>query len=705
MLHNPCLMRKIKKINYTIIFSVSCILFITLLIYLSAFNNGFTNFDDHRYILENSGIKHFSFKNIYNYFFTFFDGHYHPLTMLSLSIDYLLGGLNPGQYHFTNILIHLLNTSFVFWFIYKLFKNIKISTITALLFGISTMGVESVAWISERKNLLYTFFYLASLINYIKYTEYKKNRFFFFSFLLFLLSVLSKSQAITLCLTLPAIDFLLKRNFLSKQVIIEKIPFFITAIIFGFIARLAQQSFWINLSETGYSFFERIIFAGHAFIQYIIKLIVPVNLSAFYPYPVKAGEIIPFQYYLYIIPVIAIIIVLVFTFRRSRPIAFGILFFIINIFFVLKIFNIPYGNYFMADRYIYLSSVGIFMIAGIGCNNLLKRGKITKIITCIIFTAYIIFLGLLTYQQNKTWKNSITLWSNVIERFPEATMAWNDRGNAKANSGDLSGAISDFNHAIKADPRNSVSYNNRGNAKGKSGDYQEAVNDFNKAIELNPDYADAFNNRGLANTNLGYFNLAISDFNTAIKIKPEFVIAINNRGNAYRKSGNPDKAITDFNKAISLNPDFAQAYANRGNTKCDLGKFESSINDFNASLKLGLKHHTIYFKRGFAKYNLKDFKGAIQDFDKSIKIKKNYPDSYTYRGFGNYNLGNYFKAIDDLNISIRMSPDFALSYAIRGLAKIKTGQNNQGCVDLQKAAELGLEAALKEMERYCRKNH
>ncbi len=677
------------------------ILVIIFISYSPVLNNSLTNYDDHRYVLENHYIKQITLNSVLKTFSTYFDGHYHPLTMISLSVDHYFGGTNAFQYHLTNIILHLLNTLLVFWFVFLLVKRKNIALFVSLLFGVNTMGVESVAWISERKNLLYTLFYLAALISYLKYLDKKKVLSFFYVLIFFLLSTFSKAQAITLPITLLAMDLLFKRNLLSKKVILEKVPFLTISVLFGIIANLAQHSFWTEMGKNTYSFFERIIFSSQAFSQYIFKLIVPVNLSAFYPYPVEEGQNIPFLNYLFILFVIVVIVLLIMTIKRSRITAFGILFFIINIFFVLKLFNVPFGNYYMADRYSYLPSIGLFLIIGSIFIKITEKKKIFKIPLYIVLLAYFVFLGSSTFSRTKVWKNSISLWTNVIEQYPKTIHAWNDRGNAKANSGDSQGAIMDFNKAIQLDPQNAMAYNNRGNANGKTGKFSEAINDFNIAIELNSEYADAFSNRALAYSELEKYNLAFKDINKAIELKPQFAVAINNRGNIYRKIGNPVKAIKDFNKAIKLNPAFAQAYANKGNAEFELDNYKQAIKDFDKVVDMGLKKSSIYFRRGFAKYHQLAIKEAINDFNLSINLNPTQTEAYTYRGFAKYNNKQFREAIDDLNISIKRNPDFALSYAIRGLSKINIGMKESACEDFKRAYELGMLAAKREIEKYC----
>ncbi|NOX45460.1 MAG: hypothetical protein GXO89_00600, partial [Chlorobi bacterium] len=226
---------KSAKNNRNVFLSLLLILVATFFAFSPVFQNDFLKtWDDNRYIIDNPLIQSLGFSNIAQMFSMVYDGHYHPLTLLSLAIDFQIDGLNPVVFHTTNLLLHLGNTLLVFWFVFLLFdrKNLSMAVVSALLFGISTMAVESVAWASERKNLLYALFYFVSLISYLKYLKTDKLKFLFLSVFLFLLSLLSKAMALPLVATLFAIDLFFGRKPLSWKTILEKLPYLLLAIIF-----------------------------------------------------------------------------------------------------------------------------------------------------------------------------------------------------------------------------------------------------------------------------------------------------------------------------------------------------------------------------------------------------------------------------------------------------------------------------------------
>jgi protein O-mannosyl-transferase len=334
----------------------AAIIIITFIAYIPAIHNELTNWDDNTYIVNNSRLGDFSPEATGKVFSSFFQGNYHPVTLLSLGIDYKIGRNNPVVYHSSNIFLHIVNSLLVLWFLYALTGDLRIAFVSALLFGVHTVHVESVAWVSERKDLLYTAFFLASVICYVKYVVHNRITLYVFSFILFCLSALSKGQAVSLPLTIIAIDALMRKNLRPGKSIAEKAPFFLAGLAFGIVAVVAQHS---EGAVKEVPLIDRIPVACYGFSHYILKLFLPAHLSAFYPYPSVSAAVIPPTFWLYLLPVMAIAGLFYFWLKKGDAVAaFGVAFFTINIFFVLQLF--PVGRAIMADRYTYLPSAGFF---------------------------------------------------------------------------------------------------------------------------------------------------------------------------------------------------------------------------------------------------------------------------------------------------------------------------------------------------------
>jgi hypothetical protein len=271
---------------------------ITYICFSNALKNDFTNWDDPGYVIDNALVKSLSFDNLKAIFSTYVMGNYHPVAILSLAIDFYFHQLDPHGFHATSVILHLINVLLVFLFVQKLSNRLIAAFIAAVLFGIHPMHVESVSWVAERKDLLYVLFYMASIIAYTLFIKKEKNKTVYYaaSIALFILSLLSKGQAVTLPVILLLIDYYSSRTF-DKKVFLEKIPFFAISIVMGVVAVLAQKESGAIADMPNHAWYDRIFFASYSFINYIWKMILPLNLSAYYPYPVKQGNFYPSFFY------------------------------------------------------------------------------------------------------------------------------------------------------------------------------------------------------------------------------------------------------------------------------------------------------------------------------------------------------------------------------------------------------------------------
>jgi len=543
---------KQKELNIfsaKIIFSVALIILAVVISYHPALDAGFTNWDDDKYILNNSDILHVSKANIQKFFSESYMGNYHPLTMLSYAVDHDVAKLRPGQYHFTNILFHAFNSLLVFWLVLVLMKRWECAFMAGLLFAVHTLHVESVAWVSERKDVLYAFFYFLSLIFYVNYVKRKRALLYIAALLIFILSVLSKGMAVTLCLTLIAIDFYLGRNLKSKTVILEKIPFVIIAFVMGLVAIHSQQ---INASNEKFlnlfSIGQRIVIGGYGFIEYIFKLVLPVQLSHFYPYPSTNGTL-PLKCYIYFFIFLAFAFCLAYAFIKkkiSKDILFCFLFFLIAVFPVLQIF--PVGEAIMADRYIYVASAGFFIFAGSMVESVFKTNY-SKVIYFSLITLYAVLLISFTRERCKVWKNSISLWDDMIIKYPAVPLAYNNRGIAKADAMKFDDAIADYRKAIAIDSTFFKAYYNMGLSKYQTRKLDEAIDHFNQAIKLDPDNPNYYSDKGLAESELKNNEAAMRDYEKAIALDKKFHRAYYNMGVLKFNTGKNAEACDYFFKA------------------------------------------------------------------------------------------------------------------------------------------------------------
>ena len=606
----------LTKSKYWRWFLLILILSATYFSYQPALDAKFTNWDDDKYVTENQAIRNLSADHVKKLLTNSFEGNYHPLTMLSFAFNYSLGKLDPRGYHRLNVFLHLLNTGLVCWLILLLIGDFRMAAIVSALFGIHTMHVESVAWVSERKDLLYAFFFLISLICYIQYLK-KKNWFLYFASLaLFALSLFSKGMAVSLAFSLFIVDFYSGRKLRDKNAILDKIPYLLLALVFGFLALKAQRVQALALAnEMSYPFLQRIAFAGYGFIHYLGKLVYPYHLAIFYPYPIKAGNSLPLTFYFYLMLALGITAFIVYTLKFSKEYFFGYAFFVLNIILVIQL--IAVGKAVMADRYAYVSSIGFFFLFGVVFKNL---KPVYRKVAISLFLIYSLLLIVETRERCKVWHDSLSLWNDQVQKYPDHTVAFNNRGLIKGFLGDYRGALADFNTVIEKEPDYASAYSDRGMAKQLLGDTLGAIKDFTNGIALNNKLLAAYYNRGKLKLVMNENAEAIDDLNTALKLKPDDANIFFDRGRAWLNANEMKPAMDDFNSAILLNPEFPMAYINRGLIKMKQKDNEGAMSDYNSAINIDPGQGLAYFNRGVLKFNSNNREGACEDF----KLAKNY---------------------------------------------------------------------------------
>lgn len=538
-------------------FIVGFFIVFTYCIYSPVLKNDFINYDDPEYVYENPHIKDLAVKNIQTLFNTRTSDLYIPLVFLSYNIEYHFFKLKPTGYHFTNLILHIINSLLVLWLVWLLSKNLLITIIISIFFAIHPLHVESVAWITERKDLLYSFFYLIALISYHFYNQRNDKKYYVLAFVCFLFSCFSKAMAITL----PAILILYDYFYLQKKswkIIINKIPFFIISMIFVIVAfkMMNMEERWaINFQ---YNPLDKIATFCYGLFFYIQKAIIPVHLSLIYPYPQKTEKLLPLIYLVSPI-IIGIITWLVFFYSKSNSIIKScFLFFLISILPVLQI--IPNTFTIAADRYFYLPSIGLFAIAAYLLNTIVEQKKLKISFVWTLLTVTTIIFSSLTYNRCKVWNNSITLFTDVIQHYQTSDVAYGNLGSAYNSKGDFITAIPFLQKAAELNPENPKVLNDYGCALCMVKQYDKAIENFNRAIVISPQQAQAYNN--LANTYgvIGKTDLAIDNYIKTLQRDPDNAKALYNLGVTYSISGNKKMAIESYQHSAQLGFQRAQEF-------------------------------------------------------------------------------------------------------------------------------------------------
>jgi tetratricopeptide (TPR) repeat protein len=557
-------------------------------------HNGFINFDDPKYLTENLHIQSgLNFQNLKWAFSAVVVSNWHPLTMLSHMLDWTLFGNNAGGHHLMSLLFHIGAVIFLFLFLFKTTNNLWPAAFAAAFFALHPLRVESVAWASERKDVLSMFFGMAALYAYAFYAEKEKIARYLICLVLFALSLMSKPMLVTLPFVLLLLDYWpLKRltvsgsfnDMLKKsgRLIKEKIPFFALAVASGIVTVWVQNKGGSVSSMDALPFLHRAQNAIVSYIAYLEKIFLPVNLAVFYPYEL----LLPTWKVIAALMVLLFITVSVIYYIRKLPFLFvGWFWYQGTLIPVIGLVQV--GTQAMADRYTYLPSIGISIMLAWGIALFFTKKTSRKIILFPAAVAVVLILSALTWRQCGYWKNSITLYEHTLSVTRNNEKIHNNLGYVLLEKGDIHTSIEHFNAAIRLNPYHHGFYMNRGEALSKAGMYQGALEDFNKSISLKPDYADAWYNRGTLHGKLGNSQAALEDLNEAIRVQPQYAKAFNNRAIVYTNMGLYQTAIEDFNQVIRIMPGYNDALNNRAYAYLKQGDHRKGCGDAQLACQRG----------------------------------------------------------------------------------------------------------------------
>jgi len=656
-----------NKMNYYI---AALVALATFIVYLPALRNEFVNWDDGLYVFLNVHIRSFDASFFRWAFFDFHASNWHPLTWISHAFDYALWSMNPLGHHLTSIILHSINTAFVVVLALKLLgiarqgtpqnpptsfltdRTILIAAgVTGSLFGLHPVHVESVAWVAERKDLLCAFFFLLSMMMYVNFVRRQEtgdsreqttdsgndkagqrsifiNKHYLLAFGCFVLALMSKPMAVTLPCVLLILDWYPFHRIRSLKTVwaagIEKIPFFALSLASSIITIMAQRAgdAIVSLEFTPLS--VRVPVAVQSVVEYLGKMLLPMNLIPFYPYP-DTVPLFSIKYLLVIGLVVGITAVCVVLVKKQKLWLSAWGYYVVTLVPVLGIVQV--GGQSMADRYTYLPSLGPFLIMGL-CAAwiaekvplIIRKGMLMTIVRVAGALCLVISLSYLTVKQIAVWRNSVGLWTYIIGKEPERVpLAYNNRGTYFYTIGLYDRAIEDYNHAIILKSSVDV-YSNLGMAYYKIGRLDEAIENFNNAISMNPKYSKAYNNRASVFRKMGRLDEAIADYRKAIALAPSSPQAYYNLGVLHAQNGLFDQAIEYYSQALAIDPNYADAYSNRGIAFSFRGHYDRALDDFNKALDLNQNPAADHVNRGNLYLDTGRKQLAIADYQKACNL-------------------------------------------------------------------------------------
>jgi tetratricopeptide (TPR) repeat protein len=616
------------------------ILAVTLVTFAPVLQSGFTDWDDDTLLTQNPDVRALSWENVRTIFTSTYVKTYIPLTVLSFAVEYFFAGYDPFVYHLNNLLLHLGVVALVYILGKRLGLRRYAAAVGALLFAIHPMHVESVAWITERKDVLYSVFYLLAAVLYIDYVKTRSSRLYVLAVFSGFLSVLAKSMALSLPLVLWLCDWFMDRK-RGRACWMDKLPFFLSLVPVALITYLVHAR--LPELEAG----RAVLIWIWSFIFYIKKFFVPIGLEPLYalPEPVRLSNPV----YGVSVLLFAAVLGALFAWRRHKWFIFAWGYYGLSIFFLLR-YDVGPDLGVVADRFMYLPSVGFCLAIGaaaakgqrsLGARRLLRQGISAGLL--VVF----VFLAMATRQQIRVWQNSATLWARLAKAFPDKAVAYDHQGLALYQQGQYAQAVEAYTRSLEARPSRAKGYVNRGNVYAKQGDPARALADYQKALRLDPRLKEAYLNRGLVHQAAGRVPEALADLTRAIRLDGQYLKAYVSRAELYARSQQKEKALADLNRVLALHPRHVMALMNRGNLYGMRGQYKRALKDLNLALKLSADNGILYNDRAVVYGMLGRYERALDDYRKAVALNPDYAPTYFARSLMYKAMGEDQKALDD----------------------------------------------------------
>jgi tetratricopeptide (TPR) repeat protein len=597
-------------------------------------NNEFIDYDDDVYVTENHNVQAgLTLKSVFWAFRTMEASNWHPLTWISHLLDYEIYGLKASGHHLTNLLLHIMNTIFLFLIINRITGAPLESGFIAGLFALHPLNVESVAWVAERKNVLSTFFWMLTIWTYIAYVKRPKLSRYLLVALSFILGLLSKPMLVTLPFVMLLLDYwplerlqfghLMGPDKLSANqtansqdqktpmlyLILEKVPLFALSIGSSFLTILAAQKGEAIGSLELYPLGMRICNILVSYVSYMYRMIWPYKLAVLYPYP---GIIPVWQVVGACLLLSCISFLVIWAAQRHPYFLVGWLWYLGTLVPVIGLVQV--GAQSMADRYAYVPLIGLFIIATMGLKDILARFRYGRTIFAI--TASLLFLTLMILTRNQVyfWRNSITLFEHTLKVTVNNSQIHNDLGFTLVRQGEIQEAINHYTEALRIDPYFAIAHYNLGIALTMQGNIEEAIAHYTRALQINPNYAAAHNKLGIFLANQGKHQEAITHFAEALRVKPDSVELYINLGNSLAAMGKIGESIAYYTKALRINDYDFGAHYNLGNALFRQGKIKEAITHYGRSLQIKPDFAEAHFNLGLASFMIGDRKSAIQEY-------------------------------------------------------------------------------------------
>jgi tetratricopeptide (TPR) repeat protein len=634
---------------------ISCLLVVaTLAVYWGVWRYEFVNFDDPLYVSQNPPVfGGLTAENIRWAFTTGHGGFWIPLTWLSLMADASCYGLNAGGYHVTNLLLHIANVLLLFAVLWQMTGTVWRSGTVAALFAIHPLHVESVAWVTERKDVLSLFFGLLAMLAYTRFCRKGEKRWYAFTLAAFGLSLMAKPMLVTLPFLLLLLDIwpLRRVNWLCTEkgrhdgavdsrpasvdklvdtpgsacpprkwqmLVLEKVPLLLLGVTSSVVTLLAEDAFGALPTLESFSLSTRCCNAIVVYALYLYQMVWPVKLAVFYPHP---GDAIPLVQVAGATALLLLLTVAAFVVAKRHPyVLIGWLWYLGTL--VPMIGVIQVGFFRMADRFTYFPLVGLFVALVWLIPALLPDRPWRAPLLTIVASLVIVLLAVRAHTQTSYWENSETLLRRTIAATAPAPnpLALNNLGLALEDAERLNEAMEQFREAVRVDPDYHAAWNNLGASLYRKEQYAEALTYVQMSIRIDPNYAPAHHNQGMLLEKLGQSNNAILSYQQALAIKPDNAESHNSLAISLNSVGRRTEAMHHFQEAIRLKPTYAVAQYNFGRALSFAQQPRKAVTYFQNAIRINPNYVNARMQLGLVLLRLGQVDPAIEQFQKILEI-------------------------------------------------------------------------------------
>jgi len=667
------------------------------MVYWPVCHYGFVNYDDDVYVTANAHVRSgLTLHGLVWAFTTNYAANWHPLTWLSHMLDWQLWGGRAGAHHLVNVLLHIANTLLLFGVLSRMTASAWRSALVAGLFALHPLHVESVAWVSERKDVLSTCFWLLSMWAYVRYAEQPGSRRYLTALGLYALGLMAKPMVITLPFVLLLLDYwplgrtpwteaLGSENVLTppSQLIREKLPFLALGAMSAVLTYWVQRSGGAVVPLVNVSMGTRIANALLSYMRYVWMTFWPMKLAVFYP--LHGG--VPLTTTLAAAAALLGITATVIWWGRRGP------WFVTGWFWYLGtlvpvIGLVQVGAQSMADRYTYVPSIGLFIMVCWCVQCRAMKWPIVEEIALVAAGAALALCMVLSRLQVGYWKDSETLFRHALAVTQNNWVAHNNLGIALGRAGNRDEAIDEWEQALRIRPDYAEAHNNLGLALSDAGKLNESIGHYEQALALKPDLVEANYNLGVALLQTGKAQDAISHLEQVLRTKPDYADAHNNLGIALSQTGKPAEAIEHYEQALRIRPDYAEAHNNLGFALSQIGKNQEAIGQYEESLRINPDYAEAHNNLGLALSQVGNFTNAIEHYEQALRIKPDYAEAHNNLGLALSQTGKPTEAIEHYKEALRLRPDSAEIHCNLGAVLEKVGRIKEAIGQYEQALSI-----------------